>query len=355
MKYILAIDSFKGCLSSAEVETAVAEVLNGNGIETECLPMSDGGEGMLRAFTSAIGGNLEPVYIHDLMMRRVDAQYGVAPDGTAIIEVAQACGLTLVKEDERNPMRSTTYGVGELLSRAIKRGCRNFIIGLGGTGTSDAGIGMIKALVDIFARGKTFDEAMATELGDCKFTLASDVKNPLLGANGAAHVFAPQKGATPQMVEQLDRRAKLFAEKSAMHFGYDKSSEPGAGAAGGLGYAFMQYLGAEMKSGADLLLDLIGFDSKASGADMIITGEGKADEQTLMGKLPERVLQRAKAKSIPVGLVAGKVENREKLLAAGFCFADSISPEEQSLADAVEKNNAIRNLHRWANALTKRL
>jgi glycerate kinase len=242
MKYILATDSFKGCMSSQEVEDIIAGVLEANGIDTLCLPMSDGGDGMLSAFTTATGGTLEPVYIHDLMMRRTDAHYGVTPDGTAIVEVAQACGLSLIKEEERNPMRATTYGVGELLARAIKRGCRNFIIGLGGTATSDAGIGMIKALVDIFARGKNFDEALKTELGECRFTLACDVDNPLCGENGAAHVYGPQKGATPEMVAQLDRRAQLFAEKSALHFGFDRSAEPGAGAAGGLGYAFMQYL-----------------------------------------------------------------------------------------------------------------
>lgn len=232
MKYILATDSFKGCMSSAEVENIIAGVLEAKGIDTLCLPMSDGGDGMLAAFTAATGGTLEPVYIHDLMMRRTDAHYGVTPDGTAIVEVAQACGLSLIKEEERNPMRATTYGVGELLSRAIKRGCRNFIIGLGGTATSDAGIGMIKALVDIFARGKNFDEALKTELGECRFTLACDVDNPLCGENGAAHVYGPQKGATPEMVGQLDRRAQLFAEKSALHFGFDRSAEPGAGAAG---------------------------------------------------------------------------------------------------------------------------
>lgn len=237
MKYILATDSFKGCMSSQEVENIIAGVLEAKGIDTLCLPMSDGGDGMLAAFTAAMGGTLEPVYIHDLMMRRTDAHYGVTPDGTAIVEVAQACGLSLIKEEERNPMRATTYGVGELLSRAIKRGCRNFIIGLGGTATSDAGIGMIKALVDIFARGKNFDEALKTELGECRFTLACDVDNPLCGENGAAHVYGPQKGATPEMVAQLDRRAQLFAEKSALHFGFDRSAEPGAGAAGGLGYA----------------------------------------------------------------------------------------------------------------------
>lgn len=351
MKTILAIDSFKGCMSSSEVEETIAGVLNKNGVETLCLPMSDGGEGMLQAFTSAMSGTLEPVYIHDQMMRRVDAQYGVMPDGTAIIEVAQACGLTLVKEEERNPMRSTTYGVGELLSRAIKRGCRNFIIGLGGTGTSDAGIGMIRALVDIFARGKNFDEALKTELGECRFTLASDVDNPLCGKNGAAHVFAPQKGATPEMVEQLDRRARLFAEKSALHFGFDKSNEPGAGAAGGLGYAFMQYLGAEMKSGADLLLDLTDFNGKIKDADLIITGEGSADRQTLMGKLSQRILMRGKQFGVPVGLVAGGVEDREELLSAGFSFVESITPEGMPLEEAIKKEVAFSNIRRFATSL----
>ena len=350
MKTILAIDSFKGCMSSSEVEETIAGVLNKNGLETLCLPMSDGGEGMLSVFTSAMGGTLEPVYIHDQMMRRVDAQYGVMPDGTAIIEVAQACGLTLVKEEERNPMRSTTYGVGELLSRAIKRGCRNFIIGLGGTGTSDAGIGMIRALVDIFARGKSFDEALKTELGECRFTLASDVDNPLCGKNGAAHVYAPQKGATPEMIEQLDRRARLFAEKSALHFGFDKSNELGAGAAGGLGYAFMQYLGAEMKSGADLLLDLTDFNGKIKDADLIMTGEGSADRQTLMGKLPQRILMRGKQLGVPVGLVAGRVEDREELLSAGFSFVESITPEGMPLEDAIKKEVAFSNLRRFATS-----
>ena len=351
MKTILAIDSFKGCMSSSEVEETIAGVLDKNGVETLCLPMSDGGEGMLQAFTSAMDGTLEPVYIHDQMMRRVDAQYGVMPDGTAIIEVAQACGLTLVKKEERNPMRSTTYGVGELLSRAIKRGCRNFIIGLGGTGTSDAGIGMIRALVDIFARGKNFDEALKTELGECRFTLASDVDNPLCGKNGAAHVYAPQKGATPEMVEQLDRRARLFAEKSALHFGFDKSNEPGAGAAGGLGYAFIQYLGAEMKSGADLLLDLTDFNGKIKDADLIITGEGSADRQTLMGKLPQRILMRGKQLGVPVGLVAGGVEDREELLSAGFSFVESITPEGMPLEEAIKKEVAFSNIRRFATSL----
>ena len=348
MKTILAIDSFKGCMTSAETEATLAAALQQKGITTLSLAMSDGGEGMLHAFTQALGGRLEPVYIHNQMMRRVDAQYGVAPDGTAIIEVAEACGLNLVAPAERNPMRATTYGVGELLSRAIKRGCRKFIVGLGGSGTSDAGIGMVKALVDIFARGKTFDEALHTELGECSFTLASDVSNKLLGDNGAARVFAPQKGATPEMTEQLERRAKLFSEKSALHFGVDKSAEPGAGAAGGLGYAFMQYLGAEMRSGADLLLDLCHFDDMAQDAGLVITGEGKADSQTLMGKLPVRILERCQKLGVPVGIVAGTVQNQQELLAAGFRFACGITPEDMPLAEAMRKDTAQANLKSWA-------
>ena len=248
-------------------------------------------------------------------------------------------------------MRATTYGVGELLARAIKRGCRKFVIGLGGTATSDAGIGMIKALVDIFARGKNFDEALKTELGKCRFTLACDVDNPLCGENGAAHVYGPQKGATPEMVGQLDRRAQLFAEKSALHFGFDRSAEPGAGAAGGLGYAFMQYFGAEMKSGADLLLDIIGFDEKIKGADLIITGEGGADRQTLMGKLPQRILMRGQQTGVPVGLVAGSVSDMELLLKAGFAFVESITPDGMPLEEAIKKDVASSNLRRFADSL----
>ena len=207
---------------------------------------------------------------------------------------------------------------------------------------------MVRGLWESVARGNDCDEAMETERGECRFTLASDVTNPLCGENGAAYVYAPQKGATPEMVEQLDRRARLFAEKSAMHFGFDKSNEPGAGAAGGLGYAFMQYLGAEMKSGADLLLDLTDFNEKIKDADLIITGEGSADRQTLMGKLPQRILLRGKQLGVPVGLVAGGVEDKDELLSAGFSFVKSITPEGMPLEEAIKKEVAFSNLRRLA-------
>ena len=347
-KYIIAVDSFKGCLTSEEAEAAVADALRhgGGDVETACMPMSDGGEGMLEAFTAAVGGSMEKACVHDQMMRRRTASYGIAPDGTAVIETAEACGLTLVAEEERNPVRATTYGVGELVVAAVRRGCRKFIIGLGGSGTSDAGIGMLRALTDKLApRGGTIDDALKGELGQCRFTLACDVDNPLLGADGAAAVFARQKGATAEMLPQLERRAERFARASALHFGFDRSALPGAGAAGGLGYAFMQYLAAETRPGADLLLDLCGFDGMLAGATAVITGEGRADRQTLMGKLPLRVMRRAKRHGVPTWLLAGSVTNRRSLIDAGFALAESITPGDMSLDEAMKKDVAKRNLY----------
>lgn len=347
-KFVVAMDSFKGSLTSAEAAQAVAKALKEADAEAEtvCITVSDGGEGMLEAFTNAVGGSVEEAYVHDLMMRRVWARYGIAPDGTAIIETAQACGLTLVAEEERNPMRATTYGVGELVAAAVKRGSRKFIVGLGGSGTSDAGIGMLRALTDRLApRGGTIDDALAGVLGQCSFTLACDVENPLLGKDGAAAVFATQKGATPEMLPMLEKRAERFARASAAHFGFDRSRRPGAGAAGGLGYAFMQYLGAEMRPGADLLLDICGFDALLDGATCVITGEGHADRQTLMGKLPQRIMMRARRKGVPTWLLAGRTEDKEKLLDAGFSKVESITPEGTELAEAMKKEVAERNVY----------
>jgi glycerate kinase len=346
-KYVIAFDSMKGCLSSEEAGQAVAEAIKqaDGGAETVMLTVSDGGEGMLRAFTKAVGGNIERAYVHDPMMRRVWAEYGVTPDGTAIIEAAQACGLTLVSEEERNPMRATTYGTGELVAAAIDRGCRRFIVGLGGSGTSDAGIGMLRALTDRLAtRGGTIDDALKGPLGHCRFTLACDVDNPLCGDNGAAMVFARQKGATPEMLPQLEQRAQRFARASALHFGFDRSSRPGAGAAGGLGYAFMQYLDAETCPGAELMLDICGFDAAIDGATCVITGEGHADRQTLMGKLPVSVMRRAGRKGLPAWLLAGSVDDKEELIKAGFAKVENITPGGMILAEAMKKEVATKNI-----------
>ena len=355
-KYIIAMDSLKGCLSSKEAGQAVAEALTQADADARAtvFTVSDGGEGMLEAFTEAIGGSIERAYVHDPLMRRVWAEYGVTPGGTAVIETARACGLTLVDAVERNPLRATTYGVGELVAAAIGRGCRKFIIGLGGSGTSDAGIGMLRALTDRLApRGGTIDDALRGELGRCAFTLACDVDNPLCGADGATMVFARQKGATPEMLPMLEKRAERFARASAAHFGFDRSTQPGAGAAGGLGYAFMQYMGAETRPGADLLLDLCDFDDALRGATCVITGEGHADRQTLMGKLPMRVMARAKAKGVPTWLLAGRVDDKESLLEAGFDKAESITPDGMTLAEAIRKDVALRNLRSAATKAIK--
>ncbi len=347
MHIILAIDSFKGCLTSEEVEAIFAQALTARGAMVRSLPMSDGGEGMLEAFISALHGQIVPAEVHDPLMRPLLASYGIAPDGTAVIETAKACGLTLMTPEERNPLIATTYGVGELIAHALRRGCKRFIIGLGGSGTSDAGKGMLQALTDSFAPHGTIHDVLSRETVGCQFMLASDVRNPLCGKEGAAFIFAPQKGATPQMVEELDRRARQFADCSARLMGKDTSTQPGAGAAGGLGYAFMQYFNATAESGADLLLDLTAFDQQLERADLVITGEGHADRQTLMGKLPERILQRARKHHVPVWLVAGQTDDADELIAAGFSRVDKLTPEGMKLQEAIKPETTRQNIFRW--------
>lgn len=351
MKYILATDSFKGCLASADVEETIAQVFSAKGMEVVALPMSDGGEGMLETFTTVLKGKMVEVPVHDPLMRPITAFYGIAPDGTAIIETSKACGLTLMREEERNPMLATTYGVGELVAHALRNGCHKFIIGLGGSGTSDAGIGMLKALTDDLTTEKGFDEVLATKLKNSHFTLACDVRNPLFGPTGAAYTFGAQKGATPNMQRVLDNRARRFSRISARHCRHDKSCVAGAGAAGGLGYAFMQYLGASTCSGADLLLDLVDFDRIMADADIVVTGEGSADRQTLMGKLPERILRRAQRQGIPVWLIAGRVTHPSLLMEAGFTKVDCITPDGMPVCEATKPDVARRNLRHWAETI----
>lgn len=346
-KIITAIDSFKGCLSSSEANQAAAEGIRSCLPDAEIIqiPVSDGGEGWTEAFKAAIGGDLVEAEVSDPLMRPIVAPYLIKGD-TAVIEIAKASGLTLLSETERNPMTATSYGTGQLVADAVRRGCRHIIVGLGGSATSDCGKGMLEAM----------HNAHDITLKDVRFTIATDVKNPLSGNNGAAHVFAPQKGATPEMVEELDRRAKAFAEESARLFGYDCQDKPGAGAAGGLGYAFMQYLGAECRSGIELLSDTIFDDNENqnenynnnnnafAGASLVITGEGSADSQTLMGKLPMGILQRARQHNIPVVLIAGRIRNRQQLLDAGFARVECINPPDLSAEEAMKPERAKENI-----------
>ena len=237
-------------------------------------------------------------------------------------------------------MVATSYGTGQLVADAVRRGAEHIIVGLGGSATSDAGIGMLRALIDVFAKHGDWDDF--EELKHVRFTIASDVKNPLCGENGAAHVFAPQKGASPEMVLQLDKRARKFADISAKHFGYDRSESEGAGAAGGLGYAFLQYMNADCKPGIELLLDTIKFREIVKDADLVVTGEGSADRQTLMGKLPMGILQQSG--DAPVSLIAGRISDKEELLKAGFAHVECINPEGITLEEAMRKEVATRNI-----------
>lgn len=341
MKIVVAIDSFKGCLTSKEANQAAAEGIRNCWPDAEVVqvPVSDGGEGFMEAFHTAIGGDLVELMVRDPLMRPISAQY-LLNGQLAVIEIAQASGLTLLTREERNPMVATSYGTGQLVADAVRRGAEHIIVGLGGSATSDAGIGMLRALIDNFAKHGEWDDI--EELKHIRFTIASDVKNPLCGVNGAAHVFAPQKGASPEMVLQLDNRARKFADVSAKHFGYDRSEQEGAGAAGGLGYAFLQYMNADCKPGIELLLDTIRFREIVKDANLVITGEGSADRQTLMGKLPMGILKQSD--HVPVCLIAGRISDKQELLDAGFTYVKCINPEGISLEEAMRKEVASQNI-----------
>lgn len=344
MKIIVAIDSFKGCLSSLEAGQAVAGGLKrlDPAAEIDVLQVSDGGEGMLDAFMSAVGGTMASVEVHDPLMRLVTARYGVS-GRTAVVEVAQACGLSLVEPELRCQLTATSYGVGEILVDAIRRGCREFIVGLGGSGVTDGGVGMLRALVDNLSHGGRYCD-ICRLLSPYWFTIATDVRNPLCGPTGAARVFAPQKGASREEVVALEAKLACFAEESARNLGYDRSCCPGAGAAGGLGYAFMQYLGAERRGGADLLFDLLQFDRRLSGASLVVTGEGSADGQTLMGKLPFAVMSRASLQGVQTAIVAGRVADEVQLFASGFRAVVGVTPPSMPLCEAMRPDVARHNI-----------
>lgn len=333
---IVACDSYKGCMSSSEVNAAVAEAFRRRGVDGGSIvpvEMSDGGDGMLDAFLAAMGGERVEVNVHDALMRWRTAEYGIVGD-EAVVETAQAAGLAYVEPEQRNPMRATSWGVGEIVMDAYRRGVRRFIVGLGGSATSDCGIGMLRAMGDDWKK----------VAADCSFVLASDVVNPLYGADGAAHVFAPQKGADAEMVEALDARARRFADVCSRHFGYDCSHKPGAGAAGGLGYAFMQFFGAVQQPGAELLLQRVSFDTMLADAALVVTGEGHSDRQTLMGKLPVWVLRHANSHGVPAWLVSGGVDDAGAMLEAGFSRVIAVTPDDMPLSVALEKGVAADNI-----------
>lgn len=322
-KVVVASDSFKGCLSSWQVADAVEKGIHDAlpGCDVVKLAVADGGEGSMDALMTTLGGKPVRLMVSDPLGRPVEAEYAWIDDSTAVIEMARASGLTLLAPEERNPLLASTYGTGQLIADALDKGCRRFMICIGGSATNDAGTGMLEALGYRFmdaggnvlkACGGILNHIAAIDfsnlhpyLKDAEFIVACDVDSPFCGPEGAAHVYGPQKGATPEMVELLDEGMRHFARIISQSTGVDVTDMPGAGAAGGLGGALKAFLKAEISRGADMVLDAVHFDDAIKDADLVITGEGRIDSQTLTGKLPYVVARRAASRNIPVVALCG--------------------------------------------------
>ncbi len=369
MKVLIAIDSFKGSLSSKMAGNAAKEgvlrVLDN--ADVSVLPIADGGEGTVSALCSALRGELKRVSVHDPLGRNITAEYGLLPGGMAVIEMSAASGITLVSKEERNPLFTSSFGTGELIRAAILDGCRKFIIGIGGSATNDGGVGMLEALgfelldengvaipkgaIGLSKLCKINIDKALPELSECEFNIACDVKNPLLGENGCSAVYGPQKGADSDMIQNMDLWLKGYADLCNDLFGKDLSDYPGAGAAGGLGFAFLSFLGGRLRSGIELVCDAIGLEDKIKTSDIVITGEGRLDGQSKMGKTPIGIASVAKKHGKVVFALAGCVTDDARVLNdfgidAFFpilkapCTAEYAMNEEvayKNLADATEQ------------------
>ena len=325
-KVVIAIDSLKGSLTSLEAGSAIFEGIRKVFPQTEVSirPLADGGEGTVEALALGMNGRLEKVMVSDPLGRPVLATYGIIDSSkTAIIEMASASGITLVTEVERNPLNTTTYGVGEMIRDAIEKGCRNFIIGIGGSATNDGGIGMLQALgygfidkegkqVPFGAKGlalieKITDDYVIPELKECHFKIACDVTNTLCGEQGCSAIFGPQKGATPTMIMQMDKWLAYYAKLTKEKYPKANMQQAGTGAAGGLGFAFLSYTNAILESGVKIILEETRLEDFIKDADLVITGEGRLDGQTVMGKAPIGVAKLAKKHQKPVIAFSGCV------------------------------------------------
>lgn len=346
MKVVIAPDSFKGSASAGQVTAAVREgVLRVfPSAEIVELPLADGGEGTLDCLIKATNGKWFAETVTGPTGKPVQACYGVLGDGkTVVVEAAQASGLTLVPEEERDPMTATSFGTGELILRALEEGYRSFLVGLGGTAVNDGGAGMMKALglrlrdADgrdlpeggaVLARLASLDDAhLAPGLREAHFTILNDVTNPLCGPTGASAVFGPQKGATLEMVKELDQSLQRWAEVLKNHTGRAVRDVPGAGAAGGMGAAFLAFTQAVMVPGIEAIMRIVQFDRHIRGADLIITGEGKLDEQTLSGKVIAGVCRAARSQDIPVVALCGQAElSGREMDELGLAAAFSLVP-----------------------------
>lgn len=381
MKAVIAIDSFKGSMDSIEAGEAAEKGIRRvfTDAETIVYPLADGGEGTVQALAKGLGGRLEKVKVTGPLGEPVICEYGIVEEKTAIIEMAGAAGITLVQPELRNPLNTTTYGVGEVIKDAIGKGCRHFIIGIGGSATNDGGVGMLQALgaefldeggkqVPFGARGvenlaAINCEHMLPELKDCDFRIACDVDNPLCGENGCSHIFGPQKGATPEMAEQMDQWMEKYAKLTEEYFqevkklsadvawnpvdseGNYASNYPGCGAAGGLGFAFRAFLRGKLEPGINIVLEEIGIESAIKDADIVITGEGCLDGQTVMGKAPIGIARLAKKYGKPVIAFSGAVtEDAAACNQAGIDAFFPILRQVTTLEAAMSPATAIRNM-----------
>lgn len=364
MNVTIAIDSFKGSLSTIEAGAAIKQgiVRVFDDAKVNICPMADGGEGTVDAIIGAAGGSLVTASVHDPLGRIIDAQYGIIESRhTAVIEMSAASGITLVSESERNPMNTTTYGVGELICDAISKGCRKFIIGIGGSATNDGGVGMLQALgfefydasgcpVPYGANGvgqisSISKDNTVARLDECEFLVACDVKNPLCGSDGCSAIYGPQKGATPEMIETMDAYLAAYAALSKTVNPDCNPDFPGSGAAGGLGFAFMAYLGARLESGIELVIKETGLEDYIKDADIVITGEGRLDGQSCMGKAPVGVAKLAKKYGKPVIAFSGCVtDDAVKCNDYGIDAFFPILKAPCSLEEAMDTANASANL-----------
>ena len=363
MKIVIAMDSFKGSLSSMEAGNAAAEGIKRvfPDADTVVSPVADGGEGTVEALVSGLNGHFIEAEVTDPRGKPIKASYGILPDNTAVIEMAAASGLTMRTFYIDAPMYNTSYGTGELILDAVKRGCRNFIIGIGGSATNDGGIGCLQALgfgmldkngqqVEYGARGLSqlvsiTDNNVTPELRQCRFNVACDVTNPLCGDNGCSAVFAPQKGACGTSTVIMDIWMREYAELTKSYNPTASPDTAGAGAAGGMGFALMYYLNAELQSGADLITRQTRLEEYIQTADMVITGEGCLDSQTAMGKAPSAIARTAKKYGKPVIAFCGSVRKGAELcntsgIDAYFPVLRSVCTLEQ----AMDKSAACKNL-----------
>ena len=368
MNVVVAIDSFKGSLTSLQAGNAVREAIKSldNNADVIVLPIADGGEGTVNALANGLGGEIKKIQVTGPLFEKIDAEYCILPDKTtAVIEMASAAGLHLIPESKRNPMETTTYGVGETIKDAIESGCRKFIIGIGGSATNDGGIGMLSALgfkftdineksVSPCAKGlkdlkNISDKNVLPELKECTFKIVCDVNNPLCGKNGCSFIFAKQKGAADDEIKTMDSWLKNYAE--IVKTVSDKADPEfyGAGAAGGLGFAFLSFTNAILESGIKIVMDSINLEEHIINSDIVVTGEGKLDSQTIMGKAPIGVAKLAKKYNKIVIAFSGVVGDKAEILNkhgidAYFPILRKITTENEAL----KPENAYKNLYSTA-------